>query len=158
MRVTTPEAMAIATPHTQLPVLSAPQIPKKAPISIMPSSPMFTTPERSENIPPIAANVSGVAKTSIDAIRLAVKTWSRWPCSSDGEQSEPDPDKARGDRAEADAARTAARRPDPGGDREDSDEDRPQKRARRQRRQREPRGEGAKEDPERTDPAWLREP
>ena len=72
-----PEAIAIATPHTQLPVLSAPQIPQKAPISIMPSRPMFTTPERSENIPPIAAKVSGVAKTSIDAIRLAVKTWSR---------------------------------------------------------------------------------
>ena len=40
----------------------------------MPSSPMFTTPERSENMPPIAANVSGVANTSIEAIRLAVKT------------------------------------------------------------------------------------
>ena len=40
---------------------------------------MFTTPERSENMPPIAAKVSGVAKTSIDAIRLAVKTWSRLP-------------------------------------------------------------------------------
>ena len=59
--------------------MSAPQIPQKAPISIIPSSPMFTTPERSENMPPIAPKVSGVAKTSIEAIRLAVKTWSRLP-------------------------------------------------------------------------------
>ena len=36
-------------------------IPKKAPISIIPSRPMFTTPERSENIPPMAAKMSGVA-------------------------------------------------------------------------------------------------
>ena len=42
-------------------------IPKKAPISIIPSSPMFTTPERSENIPPSAPKISGVAKRSIDA-------------------------------------------------------------------------------------------
>ena len=52
-------------------------MPQKAPISIIPSRPMFTTPERSENIPPSAPKVSGVAKTSIDAIRLAVKTWFR---------------------------------------------------------------------------------
>ena len=64
----------ITSPPIQLPVLSAPQIPQNAPISIIPSRPMFTTPERSENMPPIAAKVSGVAKTSIDAIRLAVKT------------------------------------------------------------------------------------
>ena len=42
-------------------VTSAPQAPKKAPISIMPSSPMLTTPERSDVTPPSAANVSGVA-------------------------------------------------------------------------------------------------
>jgi hypothetical protein len=69
-----PEMIPITSPPTQLPVLSAPQIPQNAPISIIPSRPMFTTPERSENMPPIAAKVSGVAKTSIDAIRLAVKT------------------------------------------------------------------------------------
>ena len=68
------EMIPITSPPTQLPVLSAPQMPQNAPISIMPSRPMFTTPERSENMPPIAAYVSGVAKTSIDAIRLAVKT------------------------------------------------------------------------------------
>ena len=73
-----PAAAAIARPQTQLPVLSAPQIPQKAPISIIPSRPMFTTPERSENIPPTAANVSGVAKTSIWAIRLAFQTWIKF--------------------------------------------------------------------------------
>jgi hypothetical protein len=36
---------------------------------IIPSSPMLTTPERSENIPPSAANTSGVAKRSIAASR-----------------------------------------------------------------------------------------
>ena len=40
---------------------------KNAPISIIPSSPMFTTPERSLNMPPIAANVSGVAQRSVAA-------------------------------------------------------------------------------------------
>ena len=47
--------------------LSAPSTPKNAPESIIPSRPMFTTPLRSENMPPIAANVSGVAQTSVDA-------------------------------------------------------------------------------------------
>ena len=35
---------------------------------------MFTTPLRSENIPPSAPNVSGVAKTSIEAMIEALKT------------------------------------------------------------------------------------
>src|SRR6266540_2228269 len=52
-------------------------MPKNAPVSIMPSSATFTTPLRSENMPPIAPKVSGVAKTSINAIREALKTWSR---------------------------------------------------------------------------------
>ena len=42
-------------------------IPKKAPINIIPSRPTFTTPERSENMPPRAPKISGVAKRSIDA-------------------------------------------------------------------------------------------
>ncbi len=42
-------------------------IPKNAPISIIPSRPMFTTPERSENMPPSEANASGVANRSIAA-------------------------------------------------------------------------------------------
>ncbi len=46
---------------------------KKAPTSIIPSRPMFTTPDRSEKIPPIAANASGVAKRRVAAISPAVK-------------------------------------------------------------------------------------
>ena len=47
-----PNSIAIRSPTTQLPLQTEPQIPKKAPVSIIPSSPMFTTPERSEKIPP----------------------------------------------------------------------------------------------------------
>ena len=56
-----PEATAMTTPRNHEPVTSAPQAPKNAPISIMPSSAMLMTPERSENRPPSAPRVSGVA-------------------------------------------------------------------------------------------------
>ncbi len=40
---------------------------------------MFTTPLRSENMPPIAAKISGVAQRSVAAIRLdQTKTASWW--------------------------------------------------------------------------------
>jgi hypothetical protein len=68
----------MATPPNQEPVLSAPQAPKKAPISIMPSRAMFTTPLRSENIPPSAAKVRGVAQRNVAAINAdQTKTPSR---------------------------------------------------------------------------------
>ena len=67
-------------PPIQLSVLSAPQAPKNAPMSIMPSSPMFTTPLRSENIPPSAAKRSGVVKTSVSEMRVDhVMTSERCP-------------------------------------------------------------------------------
>ena len=56
-----PEATAITSPRNHEPVMSAPQAPKNAPISIMPSSAMLMTPERSENRPPSAPKISGVA-------------------------------------------------------------------------------------------------
>ena len=56
-----PAAIPITSPPTQEDVTSAPQAPKNAPVSIIPSSPMLTTPERSETTPPSAAKVSGVA-------------------------------------------------------------------------------------------------
>ena len=69
----------MSTPVTQFPVLSAPQMPQKAPMSIMPSRPMFTTPLRSEKMPPSDPYISGVAKTSIEAISVDhVKTISRF--------------------------------------------------------------------------------
>jgi hypothetical protein len=40
-------------------------MPKKQPESIIPSRPMLITPLRSANIPPIAANASGVPKTNM---------------------------------------------------------------------------------------------
>ena len=39
----------------------APQMPKNAPVSSIPSSATLITPLRSQKSPPIAANVSGVA-------------------------------------------------------------------------------------------------
>ena len=59
--ISPPAPSAIRMPSTHEPVTSDPQTAKKAPMSIIPSSPMFTTPERSENSPPRAANASGVA-------------------------------------------------------------------------------------------------
>jgi hypothetical protein len=64
---TPPAAMPMRSPGSHEPVMSAPKIAKYAPISIMPSMPMFTTPERSHTIPPRAPNSSGVAKRSIAA-------------------------------------------------------------------------------------------
>ena len=58
---TAPATIAITIPSSHEPVMSAPQAPKNAPISIMPSSAMLMTPERSENRPPSAPNSSGVA-------------------------------------------------------------------------------------------------
>ena len=58
-------AIPTSSPTTQLPPLSAPQTPQNAPISIIPSRPMLTTPLRSENIPPIAPKTSGVAKAKV---------------------------------------------------------------------------------------------
>ena len=75
-----PATAAVTSPIHQWPNLSAPSAAKNAPESIIPSSPMFTTPLRSENMPPIAANVSGVAHTSV-AERSAdqTTTWLRLP-------------------------------------------------------------------------------
>ena len=54
-------AAAQSRPSAQESSLSAPRMPKNAPDSIIPSRPMFTTPLRSEKMPPIAAKASGVA-------------------------------------------------------------------------------------------------
>src|SRR5438477_172229 len=56
-----PATAAVTRPIHQWPNLSAPRAAKNAPESIIPSSPMFTTPLRSENMPPIAATGSGGA-------------------------------------------------------------------------------------------------
>ena len=56
-----PASAAHRSPSGHESSLSAPRMPKNAPESIIPSRPMFTTPLRSEKMPPIAANASGVA-------------------------------------------------------------------------------------------------
>jgi hypothetical protein len=53
--------MAPSNPISQEPLFWETTTPQKQPISIMPSRPMLTTPERSEKRPPSAPNVSGVA-------------------------------------------------------------------------------------------------
>ena len=49
----------------------------KAPVSMIPSSAMFTTPERSHIMPPIAASTSGVAVMSVMLRRLTGSSWLR---------------------------------------------------------------------------------
>ena len=53
--ITAPATIATTRPMAQWPLQTVPQIPKNAPVSIMPSRPMFTTPDRSQKMPPRAA-------------------------------------------------------------------------------------------------------
>ena len=48
--------------------------PKKAAVSIMPSMPMLTTPDRSQNTPESAPSVSGVATAMVVASMLVMMT------------------------------------------------------------------------------------
>ncbi len=67
-----PKKAAPTSPSSHEPSLSAHMMPKNAPVSIMPSRPMLTTPARSEIRPPSAPKVSGVAYWSVPAKRPAV--------------------------------------------------------------------------------------
>ena len=64
-----PKTIAIRSPTTHEPLHAVAQMPKNAPASIIPSSPMLITPARSLKMPPIAAKASGVAKRSVAASR-----------------------------------------------------------------------------------------
>jgi hypothetical protein len=78
--MTPPATRPMTIPPIQLCVMSAPQAPKNAPVSIIPSRPMLTTPDRSEMTPPSAPNVSGVAKRSAAATSADhTTTRSRFP-------------------------------------------------------------------------------
>ncbi len=57
--------MPAIAPSNGLPVAPETQTAVNAPPIMMPSSPMLTTPERSESTPPSAAKISGVALTSV---------------------------------------------------------------------------------------------
>jgi hypothetical protein len=51
-------------------------IAEKAPMTIKPSSPIFTTPDRSEKIPPNAVKISGAAHNNVDGttiIKISIK-------------------------------------------------------------------------------------
>ena len=58
--------MPAATPH-QGPYSQAAQAPNQVPIIIMPSSPILTTPDLSENIPPRPARRIGIASLIVAA-------------------------------------------------------------------------------------------
>ena len=89
--------------------MSAPRIPKNAPISIIPSRPMFDTPDRSLNMPPIAAKMSGVAYRSIAASSAdQTTTVSSLPTPDRvARYAEGEAEHARGDREAAEAALAA---------------------------------------------------
>ena len=91
-------------------------MPQKQPISIMPSSPMFTTPLRSEIMPPSAANSSGVAKRSIAAISAdQVKTDSSVAADEFADAAAPrDREQGDDDRPASELALAAGDRPRPG--------------------------------------------
>ncbi len=77
--MTPPPATASRIPSHGLPVKCDPSTPQNAPASIMPSSPMLTTPDLSENAPPIAARAMGVAILSVAVRLLTLNTTSANP-------------------------------------------------------------------------------
>ena len=66
-----PAPIAAATPRAADPVVYAAAKPATAPITIIPSTPRFSTPERSVTSSPIAASSSGV-----DAVMMVSRTAS----------------------------------------------------------------------------------
>ena len=108
---------------------------------------MFTTPLRSENIPPIAPNESGVAKPEHLGDQRRVEDGVQVPGARAGRQdAEPEADHARRDRALAEPGAAAGRRPDPEHRRDDADGDRPGDRASLDRRNGQERREDAEQD------------
>ena len=123
-------------------------MPKKAPTSIMPSSPMLTTPERSETTPPSAAKTSGVAKRSIAAASAdQTTTRSRLPSPDCGGGDRADrAQHAADDRSPAEPALALADDPDAEADRGQREHHRRHRRAHEQRRQRDPERQEAEHD------------
>src|SRR5262249_47927111 len=69
-----PTRAANRTASHRFPVRWLPTTAPNAPPSIIPSSAMLNTPERSEKTPPTAANPSGVAIRTV-AARKSIRTW-----------------------------------------------------------------------------------
>ena len=61
----------ISRPSNGLPVYSEPIAPAKAPVSIIPSTLMFSTPARSLTSSPVAASSSGNASRRLEPIKTA---------------------------------------------------------------------------------------
>ena len=59
-------ATPIASPSIGLPVAQAPIAPAKAPVSIIPSTLMLSTPARSLTSSPVAASSSGIARRRLE--------------------------------------------------------------------------------------------
>src|ERR1043165_5719122 len=68
-----PAIIADASPTQGLPAYQVTDAAVNAPASIKPSSAMLMTPERSENIPPSAASISGVASLMAEKSSPALK-------------------------------------------------------------------------------------
>ena len=73
--ISPPASIAVARPSQALPVETAVEKPATAPISIIPSTPRFRTPDRSAKISPTAANSSTVP-VAMPAARMSVQVHS----------------------------------------------------------------------------------
>src|SRR5439155_9025165 len=74
--ISMPDTRAASSPSARLWVTKAAAKPTKAVVSMMPSSAMLVTPERSHMIPPSAASTRGVAATTVAVARLT--SWAFW--------------------------------------------------------------------------------
>ena len=129
------------------PPLSAPQTPQNAPISIIPSRPMLTTPLRSENIPPIAPKTSGVENANVWATRDGSKTALRFPVPDRVARiPEPDSQEPAHHGSDPEAAPAARERPDPEQRGDQADRDRPDDPTRLDRRNADQRGESTEDE------------
>ena len=145
-------------PELPRPVSAQTTMPKNAPMSIIPSRPMFTTPERSEKIPPIAANVSGVAKRSVEARRPVAEDAASFAASSPWNQRAAST--ATGDTDDHQPSFISPRVTPPESEEghEDGDRGRNGDVAHREGRQGEPERKGAQPDPGDGDRSRLAEP
>ena len=131
-REAAPATAAVTRPISHEPNLSAPRQAKNAPASIIPSRPMFTTPLRSETMPPTAAYASGVAQASVEPMSAPHETTDvRWSFDEFVARTpSPMPMMPHRDRAPAHPAHAARHRPDAARDREQPDEQRHELRVR----------------------------
>src|SRR6266496_4317421 len=71
--ISVPATIPASNPMYGLPTAYVTAAAVKAPASIIPSSAILITPERSENKPPRAARINGVESRIVDQIKAIVK-------------------------------------------------------------------------------------